>query len=99
MLNNASYGGNIYGLPLTLSVGTFYCNIKLFKEANIKVPDNYDEFLDAVKAFKKKGYNTFIGGEKDTWTGMFYYDMLALREGGIDGDKILVQVQTKKIHY
>jgi len=86
MLNNASYGGNIYGLPLTLSVGTFYCNIKLFKEANIKVPDNYDEFLDAVKAFKRKGITPLLVGEKDTWTGMFYYDMLALREGGIDGD-------------
>lgn len=86
MLNNVSYGDNIYGLPLTLSVGTFYCNKKLFQEANIKMPDNYNEFLDAIKAFKEKGITPLLVGEKDTWTGMLYYDVLALREGGIGGN-------------
>lgn len=85
MLNNITYDNNVYGLPITLSVGTFYCNTKLFSEANIKIPDNYDEFLDAIKAFKDKGITPLLVGEKDTWTGLLYYDMLALREGGIDG--------------
>jgi len=85
MLNNVTYKDNIYGLPVDLSVGTFYCNTKLFSEANIKIPDNYDEFLDAVKAFKNKGITPLLVGEKDTWTGMFYYDILALREGGLGG--------------
>lgn len=30
MLNNVTYDNNVYGLPVTLSVGTFYCNKKLF---------------------------------------------------------------------
>lgn len=85
MLNNITYDNNIYGLPMTLSVGTFYYNKKLFSEANIKIPDNYDEFIDAVKEFKNKGITPLLVGEKDNWTGNLYYDMLALREGGIGG--------------
>lgn len=85
MFNNATYDSNIYGLPITLSVGTFYCNTKLFSEDNIKIPDNYEEFLEAIKAFKSKGITPLLVGEKDTWTGILYYDMLALREGGIGG--------------
>ncbi len=85
MLNSVTYDNNVYGLPMTLSIGTFYCNTKLFADAGIKIPDNYDEFLEAVKGFKKKGIAPILVGEKDTWTGMFYYDMLALREGGIGG--------------
>lgn len=85
MLNNVSYNNNIYGLPLTLSVGTFYCNKKLFSEANVKIPDNYEEFLEAVKMFESKGFTPLLVGEKDTWTGMLYYDILSLREGGIGG--------------
>lgn len=86
MLNNVTYDNNVYGLPITLSVGTFYCNTKLFSEANIKIPNNYDEFLEAIKAFKSKGITPLLVGEKDSWTGLLYYDMLALREGGIGGD-------------
>lgn len=70
---------------MTLSVGTFYYNKKLFSEANIKIPDNYDEFIDAVKEFKNKGITPLLVGEKDNWTGNLYYDMLALREGGVGG--------------
>ena len=64
----------------------FIATQNFLQEANIKVPDNYDEFLDAIKAFKKIGITPILAGEKDTWTGMLYYDILALREGGIDGD-------------
>lgn len=77
MLNNVTYDNNIYGLPMTLSVGTFYCNTKLFSQANIKVPENYDEFLDAIKAFRNKGITPLLVGEKDNWTGILYYDIFS----------------------
>lgn len=96
MLNNVTYKDDIYGLPVDLSVGTFYCNTKLFNEANIKIPENYDEFLDAIKAFKNKGITPLLVGEKDTWTGMFYYDILALREGGLGGSYDVHTGENKK---
>ena len=79
MLNNVTYDNNV-------SVGTFYCNTKLFSEEKKKIPNNYDEVLEAIKAFKSKGITPLLVGEKDSWTGLLYYDMLALREGGIGGD-------------
>lgn len=87
MLSNVTYYDKIYGLPLTFSVGTFYINTQLFEEANIKIPDNYDEFLDVVKAFRQKGITPLLVGEQDKWTGTLYYDILALRDGGIEGCK------------
>ncbi|GFZ33889.1 solute-binding protein [Clostridium zeae] len=87
MLGNVTYKDKIYGLPLTFSVGTFYVNTELFNTADIKIPDNYDEFLAAVKAFRKKGMTPLLVGEQDRWTGMLYYDILALRESGLEESK------------
>jgi raffinose/stachyose/melibiose transport system substrate-binding protein len=54
----------------------------LFEKNGVKIPTNYDELLAAVKAFRAKGITPIAVGEKDKWPGMFYYDALALREGG-----------------
>lgn len=99
MLNNITYKNKVYGLPLTFSVGTFYCNIQLFKEAGIKIPDNYDEFLYAVKAFRQSGITPLLVGEQDKWTGMLYYDILALREGGIADCKNALEGNDKNDTY
>ncbi|MBK1811106.1 extracellular solute-binding protein [Clostridium sp. YIM B02505] len=87
MLGNVTYKNKIYGLPLTFSVGTFYINTELFNTAKIKIPDNYEEFLSAVKAFRQKGVTPLLVGEQDKWTGMLYYDILALRESGLEDSK------------
>jgi raffinose/stachyose/melibiose transport system substrate-binding protein len=81
-LSNLTYNGKVYALPYTLAVGTFYINKELFDQNNIKIPDNFDELLTAVKAFRAKGITPMAVGEKDRWPGMFYYDALALHEGG-----------------
>ncbi|SKA74283.1 raffinose/stachyose/melibiose transport system substrate-binding protein [Clostridium sp. USBA 49] len=77
-----TYNGKIYALPYTTAVGTFYVNKEMFEKNNIKIPENFDELLTAVKAFRAKGITPIAVGEKDKWPGMFYYDVLALREGG-----------------
>lgn len=81
-LSNLSYGGKVYGLPYTMYVGTFFVNQELFDQHGIKVPENYDELLEAVKAFRAKGIDPIAVGGKDLWPSMFYYNALALREGG-----------------
>ena len=77
-----TYNDKIYALPYTTAVGTFYVNNDMFEKNNIKIPTTYDELLSAVKAFRAKGIVPMAVGEKDRWPGMFYYDVLALREGG-----------------
>jgi len=86
LLNGAltylTYNKKIYGLPYANDIGIFYVNKELFDKNNIKIPKTYDDLLVAIKAFKAKGITPMTVGEKDKWPGMFYYDALALREGG-----------------
>ncbi|MCI1955903.1 MAG: extracellular solute-binding protein [Oscillospiraceae bacterium] len=81
-LTNITYDGKVYGLTYNQQAGALYVNDDLFKQNSVKVPTTYDELLTAVKAFKAKGLVPMAVGEKDEWPGMWYYDMIALREGG-----------------
>lgn len=85
MFGNVEYDGEIYGLPITLSIGTFYYNKRLFDESGIDIPKNYAELLHAIKTFSDKGLIPLGASRIDNWTSMLYYDILALQEGGIDG--------------
>lgn len=87
MFENVEYNGGIYGLPITLSIGTFYYNKKLFEDNNVKVPQNYDELLQSIKTFSKLGIIPLGASGTDKWTSMLYYDILALQDGGIEGVK------------
>jgi raffinose/stachyose/melibiose transport system substrate-binding protein len=77
-----TYNNKIYALPFFSGAGIFYVNKEMFDKNNIKIPETFDELLTAVKAFKAKGITPMAVGEKDKWPGMFYYDILALRQGG-----------------
>lgn len=81
-LTYLTYNNKVYGLPYTSDIGILYMNKDLFEANNVKMPETYDELLTAVKTFKAKGLTPMAVGEKDKWPGMFYYDALALREGG-----------------
>lgn len=81
-LTNITYNGKIYGLTYNQQAGALYVNNTLFKKYGVTVPTTYDELLTAVKTFKSKGLVPMAVGEKDEWPGMWYYDMIALREGG-----------------
>ncbi|MDP4090495.1 MAG: extracellular solute-binding protein, partial [Bacillota bacterium] len=81
-LTYLTYDNKVYGLPYTTDAAIFYVNKELFAQNNIKIPQTYDELLTAVKAFRAKGITPMAVGEKDKWPGMFYYDGLALRQGG-----------------
>ena len=87
MFDNVKYDEEIYGLPITLSIGTFYYNKKLFEENNVNIPQNYDELLQSIKTFSKLGIIPLGASGTDKWTSMLYYDILALQDGGIDGVK------------
>lgn len=81
-LDNVTYDGKIYGLVYDQQASVLYVNKELFDKYNVKIPTTFSELIDAIKTFKSKGLTPFALGEKDEWPGMWYYDMLALREGG-----------------
>ena len=83
MLENFTYDKQVYALPTTLAVGTLFCNRELFEKLGVPLPESFDDLLTAAAVFNRKGIIPLIGGGKDLWPLMFYYDILALRTAGI----------------
>lgn len=82
-LDNFIFDGKTYGLPMYMWSAVLYCNKDLFDNNSVKIPDTYDELLQAVKAFKAKGITPMTCGEKERWPGMFYQNILAIRTAGV----------------
>lgn len=59
-----------------------YYNKSVFQKAGVAVPENYDQFLAAVKTFKAKKIVPLALFGKEKWPGVQLFDMLASRENG-----------------
>jgi raffinose/stachyose/melibiose transport system substrate-binding protein len=82
MLDGCKVDGKIYTLPCYTHIASLYVNTALFQKAGAKVPTTYDELLDAVKKLKAAGINPAVLGEKDRWPGMYWFDVIAMRQAG-----------------
>ncbi|MBM6995735.1 extracellular solute-binding protein [Paenibacillus sp. DXFW5] len=76
--------GKIYTLPVYTHIANLYVNTELFEKAGAKIPTTYTELLDAVEKLKAAGITPALIGEKDRWPGMYWYDMIAMRQAGHD---------------
>lgn len=83
-LDNFTYNGKVYALPIFMVAGILYCNQEIFNRYGVGIPDTYDELLKAVRVFKDHGATPLGVGEKDGWPGIFYQNVLAIRTAGID---------------
>jgi raffinose/stachyose/melibiose transport system substrate-binding protein len=83
-LENFTYDGKIYALPTFMIAGIFYCNQELFDKYDVKIPDTFDELLEAVRIFKENDITPMAVGLKDGWPGIFYQNILAIRTAGIE---------------
>ena len=81
-LDLCSQEGRIYGVPLDLSAVLLWCNSTLFEKNNIPYPKTYEELLQTCKAFRAIGIEPCALGNKNQWTGAFYFCYLANRCGG-----------------
>ncbi|MCX7711796.1 MAG: extracellular solute-binding protein [Clostridia bacterium] len=82
ILEACTFDGRVYSLPMLTFIANLYCNKELFEKAGAKIPETYDELLDAVKKLRAKGITPISVGEKDRWPGMYWYDILAMRQAG-----------------
>ena len=78
-LANMTFDGKVYQLPYTNACSVLYCNNELFEKYNVKIPETWDELLDAVKAFKEAGVTPMALGGGDKWPTNMYTDIIALR--------------------
>ncbi len=82
-LDYLTYNKNIYGLPWSKWVGTFFCNTELFERYNLSLPETFEDLVYVVKEFRNHGIVPMAVGGKDLWPGMFYYNILAIRTAGV----------------
>ncbi len=82
MLENCVYNGKTYTLPTITFLANLYCNTEMFEKAGADYPTTWDELLEASKKLRTAGYTPIILGEKDTWPGMYWYDIIAARQAG-----------------
>jgi len=74
--------GKTYALPLEFNLVPIYYNKDIFARYGLKVPTNYDEFLQVVTTLVSHQVAPIALGNKDRWTGSLWYMYLADRIAG-----------------
>jgi raffinose/stachyose/melibiose transport system substrate-binding protein len=79
-------GGKQYGIPFDLGMVGFWYNKDQFAQAGITTPPaTWDDLLAAVDKLKAAGITPMsVGGSPATWTEMFWWAYLSVRECGSD---------------
>lgn len=73
--------GHIYEFPIGgVSPILWYYNKSIFEQNGVKLPTNYDELLQAVKAFREKGVTPMAIFGKEPWPLGALFDSFALKE-------------------
>ena len=55
VIETASSGGKIYGVPFNMHVNGIYCNTELFESNNISYPTTWEELIDVCRQFSELG--------------------------------------------
>ncbi len=97
-LDSNTYGGKLYGIPVSADLWVIYYNKKLFKQAGIdRVPATVDELIALVPKFKARGIIPMTTDGKDAWPLAITFDQLAWR---LSGDRTLPrQALDRKIKF
>lgn len=83
-LRYQTYDGKVYGLPFMTSAIILFANKEMFEQNHIKLPETYDDLLEAVKSFRRLDITPINVAEIELWPGMLWYDALALRTAGLE---------------
>lgn len=83
-LTYGTFDGKVYGLPLKQWAGVLFCNQELFDQYNVKIPETWDDLMEAVKTFRANGLTPMVLGAKDAWHIGMIQNALAVRTAGPD---------------
>jgi raffinose/stachyose/melibiose transport system substrate-binding protein len=85
-LDTNTYGGKLYGIPVSTDFWVIYYNKKLFKDAGVDhVPATLDELVALIPKFKARGIIPMSTDGKDAWPLSITFDLLAWRISGEQG--------------
>ncbi|WP_438446130.1 extracellular solute-binding protein [Gorillibacterium sp. sgz5001074] len=74
--------GQTYAFPVELNITPVYYNKAIFAKYGLQAPKTYEDFLYIVKTLAQQNVAPIALGNKDRWTGSFWYMYLANRFGG-----------------
>lgn len=96
-LDGFSMDGKLYGLPRGTDLMVIYYNKALFEENRVKVPSNYEELLEAAKAFRSKGIAPVAMNGKDKWAMNILFQDLVIKEGG--NQQLMTDALSQKVKF
>jgi ABC-type glycerol-3-phosphate transport system substrate-binding protein len=73
---------SIYAMPFAHYSWGIYYNKVLFDSLDLRVPNNWDEFILLCHKLKKNGHNPLVQGTKDGWPQLAWIDYLTVDVGG-----------------
>ncbi|MCR8630913.1 extracellular solute-binding protein [Paenibacillus radicis (ex Xue et al. 2023)] len=82
VLDNATFNGKNYGVPLGLSVTMVWYNKDIFAKYGIKQPATWEEFMTVIDTLKQNKLIPFTLANQPKWPGAYYFMYLADRVAG-----------------
>jgi len=92
-IQNFTYQGKTYGLPMDVAPMVFWYNKELCQKAGVD-PQKikyWDDFVDAVKKCQAAGVTPVAAGGKDKWPLHFYPALLMMRILGKEGMEAAIE--------
>ena len=74
-----TFNKSIYGIPIIMDGKAFYYNKDIFKELNLTVPENWDDFMKVLAVLKESKYIPISLGNIDDWATGHYMTTLNQR--------------------
>ncbi|MCR4793514.1 MAG: extracellular solute-binding protein [Lachnospiraceae bacterium] len=85
MLDNSSYDGHHYGVPLTMNYVVMYANMDILAKVGYsEVPATINDLIDCCNKLKKKGIIPFGCAGRETWCVSEYLEPIMLNTLGPD---------------
>ncbi len=85
MLQNSSYGGHHYAIPLTFNIVALFANMDLLAEAGWDhVPETYEDLCACCDALLEKGIIPFGCAGKETWCVTEYLEPIIEKTIGFE---------------
>lgn len=60
------YNGKVYTVPFALSSFGIFCNVDMFEEQNLELPQTWDELINACETFEAAGITAIACNDKDS---------------------------------
>lgn len=81
-LDNSTYDGKVFGLPIGLTIDVVFYNKEIFEEYGLEAPETFDEWLTIIDVLNENDVIPIALTNQTKWPGAYYLMNFAARIGG-----------------